>query len=692
MDASLLTGASILTAAQGGTGGGTGTASVSSSDSFITANPTTGAVVVGQRIVANWNPDPNLWVVYAIDYDAGNDGNAGAAIPNTTSLADFQAAVALAGANAKKTMQGLGAILPVDGAGRNVIICIASRAAGASYLKQDGVTVDSLDSFMAGRDGYSNIYIWATGTNATAGATKFTGTVADFTYAGAIPVTGTNAPGYNPTGTISASTVPCLQVGGAAPALAAEPLPPLGWRARYDSATTTVALRNICRSNQIISTTTTTRDTVSPETNWPAAPVAADLFYLEQAGVVCNGWGNGWGAANARVVIVGVRSLTLVNYLTGSPYVNRLVHMFCGFGGATALGSSVGAITNFAGPSTIGNIRCGSTIHVAGNVLFQPSTAFPQQHSMVIEGTTLYEFEPGGVNDAGFVFGGRVTFQGGTGCLAGNNPMIGNASSGLACRSILNGVLVQGCRLNLKDLAITNAGANPALALQGQNILFLQGPSGSTGNSDVGLDLTLAQGSTIVLNGGPPTVTGTNGDVRLSDGNVISWAQAMGGVTDPAGNTIVSTGGTLPGSPLEPWELRYSGFFVNDPVFTSGTPSAELPAGHTTVLTTIAWRYNIGRSASSLKLVYNVLQNTLNGAGASFTINVLKNGVSVGTSGAIPSGSLPATQAVMILPATLGASNRNTDVYSLQLAFTSVVANVGNTVALTAGIVGNGCY
>lgn len=614
MDASLPTGASVLTACQapgGGGGGGAvtqitagtaitvspaggtgnvtinnvGATSVGSSDSFITASPGTGAVGLGQRIVANW--DPTIWAVYAVDYDAGNDANAGVALPASSSLADFQAAVVSAGAVAKKTMQGLGAILPVDGNGRQAIVFIAARSGGASYLKQDGVTVDSLDSFMSGRDGYTNLYIWATGTNPTAGATKFTGTANDLTYAGAIPVPGTNNAGYNPTGAATAATVPCLQVGGAAPAFAAEPLAPLGYRARYDNATSTAGLRNICRSTQIVSTTTTTRDTVSPETNWPAVPAAADVFYLEQPGVVCNGWGNGWGAANARVLIVGVRSLTVVNYLTGPLSINRLVHMFCGVGGSTALGGAVGAATSFSGPSTLGTIRCGSTLHVAGNVLFQVGTPFAQQHSMVIEGTSLFEFQPGGVNDAGMVFGNRVQFQGGTGCLTANNPMIGNVSGGLPCRSLLGGVLVQGCRLNLKDFAITGAGANPGITVQGQAVLFLEGTSGSTGNTDVGLDLTGSQGSLIVLNGANPTVTGTAGDIRLSNGTIVTWAEVgVSGIVDQAGNQIVATNApariiaTLTGLLKSPGDgssqssfMANAGINVLNAINTNNTPS-----------------------------------------------------------------------------------------------------------------------
>jgi hypothetical protein len=526
MDGSIGLGASVeLAAESGGTGG---------------VEPVTPVVPV-----ATW--DPTVYAVFAVDYDAGNDANPGFAIAASSSFADFQAAVAAAGKVAKKTMQGLGAVVPVAGAGRKIFIDIAARAGGASYLKQDGVTVDSLDSFMSGRDGYAEIDIWGTGTNATAGSTRFTGSVNDLTYAGAIPVTGTNVAGYNPTAAATPSTVPCLRVGGGAPGLAAEPAAPLGYSTRYDVATSTAALRNVCRNTSIVSTTTTANDTVSPQADWPAAPAAADVFYLEQPGVVCNGWGAAWGATNASIIICGLRALTLTSYVTGPIAIGRIRHMFTDLGGGTSFatsGTGILSISAIAPGVGAGTITRGSTIRSEGATIIQPGAIFPEMNSPVMVGNVLAEFQFGGVWAAGAVFGAGFTVQGGQCGAFLNNPVIGNVTAALQCRIIgpggQAGLFVEGAIFNVKDVAITGMGAKPAIKVIGRSVLFIEGTSGATGNTDVGLDLTGAQGSTIVLNSGAPTVTGTTGDVRLAGGQIVSWASLnTTGIVDSAGNRII---------------------------------------------------------------------------------------------------------------------------------------------------------
>ncbi len=493
-------------------------------------------------MVATW--DPSVYRVYAIDYDAGNDASAGAATAASSSLADFEAADAAAGAVALKTMQGLGQIIPRQGAGRKIAIIIASRSGGTSYLKQDGVTVDSLDSFMTGTVGYSQILIWATGTNATCGATKFTGDAADFTCAGGIIVPGTNSSGYHPTAGASTTTVPATKVGGGAPGLASEPLAPLGYSTRFDVGTTTSSLRNIARGTQIVSTTSTTNDTVSPQAPWPATPTTSDTFYLEQPGVVCNGWGANWDI-NSRVSIVGIRALTLTNYSPGPTEISSLKHMFDGLGGSTALGTvtaGIIAISAFDPGTGVGTITRGSTIHIAGAITLQPGT-FPQLSSVVTEGQSLFEFMQGGFEDRGSVFGGTLIFQGMNASLIPGNPFLGNVTPGptqIQDRVIAGHVVVDGGSLNLRDVQITGTGAIPAISVVGVATVYLGGPTGSTGNTDVGLDLTGATGARVIINS-LPTVTGTAGDVRLADGTIITWAQANAGVMDSAGNQITGT-------------------------------------------------------------------------------------------------------------------------------------------------------
>jgi len=87
---------------------------------------------------------------------------------------------------------------------------------------------------------------------------------------------------------------------------------------------------------------------------------------------------------------------------------------------------------------------------------------------------------------------------------------------------------------------IAGAGATPAIKLAGPcKITFSQGVcAGTTGNNDVGLDLTAAAGAEVIIVT-TPTVTGALGDVRLADGRIITWAQARAGIVDEANNTII---------------------------------------------------------------------------------------------------------------------------------------------------------
>jgi len=96
-------------------------------------------------------------------------------------------------------------------------------------------------------------------------------------------------------------------------------------------------------------------------------------------------------------------------------------------------------------------------------------------------------------------------------------------------------------------LTITGCSTKPAIKLRCVNkgIVVSQYLAGSSGNSDVGLDLTNAQNCTVYIQS-TPTVTGTLGDIRLADGTIVSWATAMTGIIDTAGNKLWGGGNTHP--------------------------------------------------------------------------------------------------------------------------------------------------
>jgi hypothetical protein len=133
------------------------------------------------------------------------------------------------------------------------------------------------------------------------------------------------------------------------------------------------------------------------------------------------------------------------------------------------------------------------------------------------------------------------------------------------------GITINYSSFTFGRVIVQNQGANPCLKVFGQSRFSISNQfSGSIGNTDVGLDLTRSVGSTIII-ASLPTVTGTAGDVRLSDGTIISWAIAMSGVVDPSGNVLCG----LASSPLHYTPVATGSItvaFTNAPAGSAATP------------------------------------------------------------------------------------------------------------------------
>ena len=126
---------------------------------------------------------------FALDYDGGSDTNAGFSDVSMTA----------AGAVAKKTWEGIQAILPSLGAGRSVEIAIKSRAAGATYLNL-AAAVATLD--LTSFSNYSTrLSVRGTATDTTASSVAFADDVNDQIFCGAQRAPGTNVDGYRLTKT-----------------------------------------------------------------------------------------------------------------------------------------------------------------------------------------------------------------------------------------------------------------------------------------------------------------------------------------------------------------------------------------------------------------------------------------------------------------------------------------------------------
>jgi hypothetical protein len=205
---------------------------------------------------------------YAVDYDAGSDNNIG--------YSDID--LATAGTVAKKTIEGLSAIFPRNGNGRIAVVAIKARAAGAVYRNVADNADASLD-FLAGVQGYKHVLVRGTRTDTTAGVTAFDNSDADKIHCGGQVVSGTSATGYEPTGVPTSSVFTCQITGGGAPGFAVEPALQ-GKRIRFDAATATAALRNVCATIH-----RNTTDTITVGNNLPATPALTDVFYIEEPGV-----------------------------------------------------------------------------------------------------------------------------------------------------------------------------------------------------------------------------------------------------------------------------------------------------------------------------------------------------------------------------------------------------------------------
>jgi hypothetical protein len=618
-----------------------------------------GAATTVPNLAATWNT--TLTRVYAVDFNNGNDANKGYADPATSSAGDYATACAAAGAVAKKTFAGLAAIFPKVGAGRKVEIVIRA----ATYT-------DSLELVLNGVTGYANNCpeIRGTDTIATAGCVAFDGSAADCTAVGMATATGMNAAGYNPTGAPTTTVIQCLKVGGAAPAFGAVPAKPLGVRLRFDSATTTAALRNVCQ--QICNVTGT--DTLTLQAALPAVPAAGDVFYLEEGGVIqgaCTIQGaTQVGTANAGVNLVGWRSTGTLALDAGT----NMVLVGCGGDNIQAIGlcevSTSETYTHpVRGALTVGGgwrgENAGLAVGFQRGIFILAGFVHTGQLTVSVAQTLLFG---AGCAVKILALNGLNGFPSTSGAISPTVGIAGTVGVPLIFGpAVTGGLLVDGSKCSIANVTIQNAGAHPAIKVNGvSDVAFeLQATNGSTGNTDVGMDLTSARGSRIAI-AVQPTVTGTAGDVRLSGSQILTWAQANAGFVDTAGNRIIGTGGQL-------GIIKFSGTVVGGAgavvsYLDDGGPG--LAANQTTPI----------RYPTSQRIISRLRVNSLTNSSANaVTCTLYKNAVATTMQVSIPAGSAANTKFVDSAHPILFADG---DDFDLRLDDAADVGGVVNVSAL----------
>lgn len=462
---------------------------------------------------------------YAVDYDNGSDA----------ALGYSDVSMAAAGAVAFKTLEHLRSVLPRNGRGQKVVIAIRARAGGAVYRNIADTADDALQFF--GFVNYQQMLVRGTDTVATAGAVAFANDTADKIALGGRIVPGTNAAGYEPTGAPTTSVFTCQLTGGGAPGLSAEPAL-LGKRIRFDSATTTAALRNVCR---MIHANTT--DTITVENNLPATPVLTDVFYIEQPAVAVDriqvsGW-HGSTLAPASFASAGIQFAGIIMPNTTVGFLSFPARSISGtFRTCFCESLAPGTASTFSW-NNISNPLINATYTDESDATIQGGTGYVCDGFGSVSGCPslfmassasrsgrwqILNIGGGTVNvGSGSYMGAGLLLQnckgsGGTQNTIGGN-LIGNGASATTRRLRLIGgfgtasMSLTNADAFVRGVDIQNAGALACIEVRGVGTnIVINDVVGSTGNTGVGIDLSLNRMAKILLGQlNANTVTGAAG-------------------------------------------------------------------------------------------------------------------------------------------------------------------------------------
>jgi hypothetical protein len=562
--------------------------SVASGDPRTSVVTVAGVATVSRNSEAFWTYNPAFGGgvrYFACDGALGSDANAGFS----------DASQAAAGLVAVQTLTRLLQILPLFGNGR---ACRVAIKAGTYNNAAD--TQITLSGFGFENASFNSLVIIGTATVPSAGSTAFQGDLNDSVCAGFQNATGMNAAGYNATAYSAAGGIVTMTAqlnGGGAPGFGAMPARPYGCRIRFDVATATVALQN--QMSGVIRVDSGTSFVLSSQL--PATPAAGDVFYIEMPGVsgpaqtFMSHFGDGgtgftgtqlcginFGAleiSDSALALVGCEAGTVVSTNSILTEADALLDNAAGGFDSRSRGIS---------------LRCSAkTLNGGENIVVSEATTSTTAPSNLWKSTTNVLWERSGAGTQPIAYGTQQT--------TGNNNVnqIGTNSStvhGSPCQiwgtcaapsgTLRAGLVVYGS-FTLGRINFQNIGANPCTRHGGTGLAINgnSGLTGSTGNTDVGLDLSPsgisgnsigAMGCTVALTG-TPTVTGTTGDVRLSDGTLVSWATALAGLIDANGNQLFGAGNAPLGTKVASAATAVALGNVAPGTVTSSTPTVWTP-------------------------------------------------------------------------------------------------------------------
>lgn len=543
--------------------------------------------------VADW---PSTAVrYYALDPDGGSDFAAGY---SDTSMAT-------AGTLAMRTWAVLEAIIPQNGDGRQIVIGIKPRAAGATIAE---------DFYWRGKTGYRSVIIH--------GTTDFSDTATDQKVAGAVvAASGAGAGGLYTAAAGATTSVVTVNGGDTLPA----ELSIVGKRVRF-TGNVTGALANVV--NNISSVTAGAGGTLTFGNNLGSAPAVDDTFYIEHPGVVFGkvyiaGEGASSGSPIEAIAPVttgngfsvwGIASTTTgaTSDFTVCGPMRNLNMAFCesrggasfaSFLGVGFLNMQVSAIRNQAGSA----VALGTGFLAEGAFFVQDCTNVtitPMAHTDTAGSAARF------IRCAAFGLGGfgsyfnlgvnlercgwgqtPVSTQGADGSnttdiVFGRDPngsttrvtrIVGVPTTGTPVAGLY--LRMSNCRVSGAD--ITGVGARAGIRIEGHGVaVSVNAVSGSSSNTGAGIDVASCLGSTLRLGeASANTVTGTLGDILIGNSIITTHASLdTTNVNDERGNTIMGLGGTVAGQATVVTNKHGSALAIGDIVRSNATTGQVVKA------------------------------------------------------------------------------------------------------------------
>ena len=566
-----------------------------------------------QRLIADWPLTTTR--TFLLDPVNGNDANPGF----SDAAGPFNAAT-----QAKQTEAGMRKVFPAEFAGRQFRLLYA-RGAYATPI---------IANLLSGAGGWSTSVIRPTATDATAGAVAFADDAADRAFLGFTTATGMNAGGYNPIGALSATLIQCQINGGGAPGFAAEPALPGGVRIRFDSATTTVALRNVSRPITRVSG----GDTLRPGTAFPAVPAATDVFYIEMPGTTLPSSVYATTGGRGILSIVGARYTGSLQLIGGNIRVSGTM---CDTS-FSATGNSASSISALYTDPDVVSIACGMSLRVGTTMSVQQAAGPTSFQSIWAVGAASWT---NSVSAPTFTNG--CTFAGGVSLtnISGMPTFIWN-STGDPTRIIgpnsVAGLLMNSASAVIDGLDITFAGALPGLDVRNNSFLIVTNRlTGTTG----GPGATMINSSAAIISlASTPTLTGAGGDVQLRNGHFVTWAQAATtGIEDAAGNRLISP--FIAGVGSSPLAVvgKFTGTVISDPGAAVFTYMADPGRAFVAPIAN-----EVGRMGypTSTRLITRLRVHALTAVVVQYTVTLYQNGAPTTMIVTVPALTAPGTKFV----------------------------------------------